>query len=147
MTAKTIKTMTTLVLPSPVFSCSVYKSKLGGRRFADLLARVSDVDSEMRVRFTSPHPKDFPGELLDLINERPNVCNYIHLPAQSGSDQVLRDMRRGYTREAYLRLVDDIKTRIPDVRLVPNMKHRPPPLGPTIGKIFSQADILICVGK
>jgi len=96
---------------------TVYKSKLGGRRFADLLARVSDVDPEMRVRFTSPHPKDFPGELLDLINERPNVCNYIHLPAQSGSDQVLRDMRRGYTREAYLRLVDDIKTRIPDVSL------------------------------
>jgi len=96
---------------------TVYKSKLGGRRFVDLLDRVSEVDPEMRVRFTSPHPKDFPGELLDLINERPNVCNYIHLPAQSGSDQVLKDMRRGYTKEAYLRLVDDIKTRIPDVSL------------------------------
>ena len=94
----------------------MYKSKLGGRRFADLLDRVSAVDPEMRVRFTSPHPKDFPAELLDLINERPNICNYIHLPAQSGNDKVLDDMRRGYTRDAYLQLVEDIRSRIPDVR-------------------------------
>jgi len=96
---------------------TVYKSKLGGRRFADLLDRVSAVDPEMRVRFTSPHPKDFPAELLDLINERPNICNYIHLPAQSGNDKVLDDMRRGYTRDAYLQLVEDIRSRIPDVSL------------------------------
>ena len=96
----------------------VYKSKKGGHRFADLLDRVSLVDPELRVRFTSPHPKDFPAPLIDLIEERPNVCNYIHLPAQSGSDRVLDDMRRGYTKDAYLRLVDDIRTRIPDIRSV-----------------------------
>ena len=95
---------------------AVYKCKKGGRRFVDLLDRVSAIDPEMRVRFTSPHPKDFPGDLLDLINERPNICNYIHLPAQSGCDRVLADMRRGYTKDAYLKLVDDIKSRIPDIR-------------------------------
>lgn len=55
--------------------------------------------------FTSPHPKDFPPLLLQLIAERPNLCNALHLPAQSGSSTVLDRMRRGYTREAYLSLV------------------------------------------
>lgn len=56
-------------------------------------------------RFTSPHPKDFPPALLQLIAERANICKALHLPAQSGSTSVLHRMRRGYTREAYLALV------------------------------------------
>jgi tRNA A37 methylthiotransferase MiaB len=59
----------------------------------------------MRIRFTSPHPKDFPDDLLHLIAERPNVCKQIHVPAQSGSTSVLERMRRGYSRESYLKLV------------------------------------------
>ncbi|KAJ0068352.1 hypothetical protein NL108_005940 [Boleophthalmus pectinirostris] len=96
---------------------TVYKAKKGGLRFSDLLDRVSRIDPEMRIRFTSPHPKDFPDEVLQLIAERRNICKQIHLPAQSGSNQVLQAMRRGYTREAYLELVDNIKSVIPGVSL------------------------------
>uniref|UniRef100_A0A1A8LLZ2 CDK5 regulatory subunit associated protein 1 n=1 Tax=Nothobranchius pienaari TaxID=704102 RepID=A0A1A8LLZ2_9TELE len=74
---------------------TVYRSKRGGLRFSDLLDRVSRVDPAMRIRFTSPHPKDFPDEVLHLISERRNICKQIHLPAQSGSNQVLKAMRRG----------------------------------------------------
>ena len=56
---------------------------------------------QVRIRFTSPHPKDFPDEVLSLIAERPNVCRQLHLPAQCGSSKVLEDMRRGYTRYAF----------------------------------------------
>ncbi|XP_069571755.1 mitochondrial tRNA methylthiotransferase CDK5RAP1 isoform X1 [Brachyistius frenatus] len=96
---------------------TVYQTKRGGLRFSDLLDRVSRVDPDMRIRFTSPHPKDFPDEVLHLIAERENICKQIHLPAQSGSSQVLKAMRRGYTREAYLDLVKNIKGIIPDVGL------------------------------
>lgn len=96
---------------------SIYHNKEGGRRFADLLHHVSLVDPEMRIRFTSPHPKDFPDELLQLISERPNICKQIHLPAQSGSSVVLERMRRGYTRESYLELVENIRSIVPEVTL------------------------------
>lgn len=96
---------------------TVYKAKQGGLRFSDLLDQVSRIDPDMRVRFTSPHPKDFPDEVLQLIAERGNICKQIHLPAQSGSNQVLKTMRRGYTREAYLDLVKNIKRVIPGVSL------------------------------
>eukprot|EP00985_Skeletonema_marinoi_P006347 scaffold2745_cov66-Skeletonema_marinoi.AAC.1 len=78
-----------------------------GHRFADLLDAVSALDPELRVRFTSPHPKDYPPDLLTLMAERPNICNHLHMPAQSGSTTVLERMRRGYSREAYLELIDD----------------------------------------
>ncbi|KAM3877985.1 mitochondrial tRNA methylthiotransferase CDK5RAP1 [Diretmus argenteus] len=96
---------------------TIYRTKQGGLRFADLLDRVSCIDPDMRVRFTSPHPKDFPDEVLQLIEERRNICKQIHLPAQSGSSQVLKAMRRGYTREAYLDLVENIKRIVPGVSL------------------------------
>ncbi|KAF0304142.1 CDK5 regulatory subunit-associated protein 1 [Amphibalanus amphitrite] len=96
---------------------TVYRPKTGGTRFADLLSAVADVDPEMRVRFTSPHPKDFPDEVLRVIAERPNVCSCLHLPAQSGSSRVLADMRRGYTREAYLELVRHVRRMVPGVAL------------------------------
>ncbi|XP_006860824.1 PREDICTED: CDK5 regulatory subunit-associated protein 1 [Chrysochloris asiatica] len=94
-----------------------YKSKQGGLRFAHLLDQVSRVDPEMRIRFTSPHPKDFPDEVLQLIHERDNICKQIHLPAQSGSSRVLEAMRRGYSREAYVNLVHHIRESIPGVSL------------------------------
>ncbi|XP_060714001.1 CDK5 regulatory subunit-associated protein 1 [Tachysurus vachellii] len=96
---------------------TVYRKKQGGLHFADLLDRVSMVDPDMRIRFTSPHPKDFPDEVLHLIQERNNICKQIHLPAQSGSSRVLQSMRRGYTREAYLELVENIRKIIPEVSL------------------------------
>ncbi|XP_061687504.1 CDK5 regulatory subunit-associated protein 1 [Syngnathoides biaculeatus] len=96
---------------------TVYRPKLGGLRFSGLLDRVSQVDPDMRIRFTSPHPKDFPDEVLHLIAERENLCKQIHLPAQSGSSQVLKAMRRGYTRETYLELVQNIRNIIQGVSL------------------------------
>ncbi|XP_034682763.1 CDK5RAP1-like protein isoform X2 [Vitis riparia] len=91
------------------------KVKETGLRFSDLLDRLSTEFPEMRFRYTSPHPKDFPDELLYLMRDRYNVCKSIHLPAQTGSSTVLERMRRGYTREAYLDLVQKIRRIIPDV--------------------------------
>ncbi|XP_010181566.1 PREDICTED: CDK5 regulatory subunit-associated protein 1 [Mesitornis unicolor] len=105
---------------APVLSrgfSTIYKAKPGGLRFAHLLDQVSRINPEMRIRFTSPHPKDFPDEVLQLIQERPNICKQLHLPAQSGSTRVLEAMRRGYTREAYLELVYHVRDSIPGVSL------------------------------
>lgn len=96
---------------------TIYKLKHGGIRFTELVDRISKIDPEMRIRFTSPHPKDFPDELLDLIKDRPNVCRSIHMPAQHGNNACLERMRRGYTREAYLELADKIRARIPNVSI------------------------------
>ncbi|MCP9257188.1 CDK5 regulatory subunit-associated protein 1 [Dirofilaria immitis] len=71
-----------------------YKPKKGGYTFLTLLDKVSQIDPEMRIRFTSPHPKDFPLEVIQLIKERSNICKQIHLPAQSGSNVVLEAMDR-----------------------------------------------------
>lgn len=94
---------------------STCKVKQMGLRFADLLDRLSTEFSEMRFRYTSPHPKDFPDELLYLMRDRHNICKYIHLPAQTGSSTVLERMRRGYTREAYLDLVQKIREIVPQM--------------------------------
>lgn len=96
---------------------TVYKPKKGGLRFADLLDKVSDVDHNMRIRFTSPHPKDFPDEVLQLIAERNNICRSLHVPAQSGNTAVLERMRRGYSREAYLELIQHIRQILPSAYL------------------------------
>lgn len=97
---------------------SVYKlKKAASVDFAHLLDKLSVSFPGIRFRFTSPHPKDFPDSLLDVISKRKNVCKQIHLPAQSGSTSVLEKMRRGYTREAYLKLVSLIRSYIPDVAL------------------------------
>jgi tRNA A37 methylthiotransferase MiaB len=96
----------------------MYKLRGGqGTRFADLLNEVAEIAPEVRFRFTSPHPKDFPDSLLHVIAERPNVCKQIHIPAQSGSTAMLMRMRRNHTREAYLNLVDRIRNKIPGVAL------------------------------
>lgn len=96
---------------------TVYKPKIGGLRFAELLERVANIDPEVRIRFTSPHPKDFPTKVLETIKNYPNICKSIHLPAQSGNSAVLERMRRGYTREAYLELVQEVRKILPDVSL------------------------------
>ncbi|KAF5270681.1 hypothetical protein FQA39_LY01419 [Lamprigera yunnana] len=96
---------------------TVYKSKVGGIRFATLLDKVAEINPEIRIRFTSPHPKDFPDEVLEVIKMRSNVCKNLHLPAQSGNSNVLERMRRGYTRESYLELVQHVKKILPNVAL------------------------------
>jgi tRNA-N(6)-(isopentenyl)adenosine-37 thiotransferase enzyme MiaB len=96
----------------------LYKSRnKKGLRFAELIDKLSLLAPEVRFRFTSPHPKDFPEELIDIIASRDNICKQIHLPAQSGNNEVLKNMRRYYTREAYLELVQLIRKKIPNVAL------------------------------
>lgn len=79
--------------------------------FAKLVTAVADIPGIERVRFMSPHPKDFPPALLDTVAQHPNVCSQIHLPLQSGSDRVLEAMGRGYTRKEYVQLVEAIRRR------------------------------------
>jgi tRNA-2-methylthio-N6-dimethylallyladenosine synthase len=86
-------------------------------KFADLIQAVADVPGIRRVRFTSPHPKDFPDPLLDAMKSHPHICKHIHLPLQAGSDRILKMMRRRYGAEQYLALVDKIRNLMPDIVL------------------------------
>ena len=86
-------------------------------QFPELLRRVAQAVPEMRVRFTTSHPKDMSDETLCVIAEMPNVCKHIHLPVQSGSDAVLQHMNRKYTRAWYLDRVAAIRRIIPDCGL------------------------------
>jgi len=88
-----------------------------GVRFAGLLEQLALAHPEMRFRFTSPHPKDFPDDLLYVIRDLPNACASLHIPAQSGSSKVLASMRRGYSRDAYLTLIDRVRELVPHVAL------------------------------
>lgn len=85
--------------------------------FADLLAAVARVDKDIRIRFTTSHPQDMSEKLIATIAEYPNICNYIHLPVQSGSNRVLELMNRTYSADHYRKLVDKIKSTIPGVSL------------------------------
>ena len=82
--------------------------------FPDLLALVADAAPDMRIRFTTSHPKDMTDEIIDVIASRPNICRHIHLPVQSGSNEVLRLMNRRYTREWYLDRIAAIRRCLPD---------------------------------
>jgi tRNA-2-methylthio-N6-dimethylallyladenosine synthase len=88
-----------------------------GTSFPQLLRRVAEEAPEMRIRFTTSHPKDMSDETLRVIAEMPNVCKHIHLPVQSGSDRILKLMNRKYTREWYLDRVAAIRRIIPDCGL------------------------------
>ena len=96
---------------------NVNSYKDGNHTFSTLMDKSSLLYPEIRFRFSSPHPKDFPDELLYLIAERPNLCNYIHIPAQAGSDSMLERMRRPYTRDQYLQLIEKMKGIIPNLSL------------------------------
>lgn len=91
-----------------------YKGESDGIFFPELLRLVAHEVPQMRVRFTTSHPKDMSDETLRVIAEEPNICHHIHLPVQSGSDRILKLMNRKYTREWYLERVDAIRRIIPD---------------------------------
>ncbi len=86
-----------------------------GGDFADLLAASALVDRSLRIRFTTSHPQDLSDKLLHTIAEHPNICNYIHLPVQSGSNRILELMNRTYTIEHYLDLIERARKIIPSV--------------------------------
>jgi tRNA-2-methylthio-N6-dimethylallyladenosine synthase len=88
----------------------------GGRRvrFASLLDDVSSIDGLRRVRFATSHPSDFTDDILDVMRDRPNICPSINLPVQAGSDRVLREMNRRYTKDEYISLVRRIRAALPE---------------------------------
>ena len=89
--------------------------------FPLLLAMVADAAPDMRIRFTTSHPKDMSDETIDVVASRPNICRHIHLPVQSGSNSVLKSMNRRYTREWYLDRIKAIRSRIPDCGISTDM--------------------------
>ena len=89
--------------------------------FAGLLKLVAETAPEMRVRFTTSHPKDMSDEIISVIAETPNVCKHIHLPVQSGSNKVLKAMNRKYTREWYLDRIAAIRKAIPNCGITTDM--------------------------
>ncbi len=85
--------------------------------FGELLRACDDVTGIERIRFTSPHPKDFRAPVIEAMAACPSVCEHVHLPAQSGSSRILKAMRRTYDRARYLRLVETLRASIPDLAL------------------------------
>jgi tRNA-2-methylthio-N6-dimethylallyladenosine synthase len=96
---------------------NVNSYRSGDWDFARLLAAVADTPGIERVRFTSPHPKDFPSPLLKAVASHPKICKHIHLPAQSGNDRILDMMNRTYTRREYLALIDRMRSMNPRIAL------------------------------
>jgi tRNA-2-methylthio-N6-dimethylallyladenosine synthase len=92
-----------------------------GSDFAELLRACDAVEGVDRIRFTSPHPKDFRAPVIAAMAECASVCEHAHLPLQSGSTRVLKAMRRTYSRERYLRLVDELRAAIPDLALTTDL--------------------------
>jgi tRNA-2-methylthio-N6-dimethylallyladenosine synthase len=89
--------------------------------FGELLRACDAVDGIERIRFTSPHPKDFRRPVIEAMSECASVCEHAHLPLQSGSTRILKAMRRTYSRERYLRLVDELRAGIPDLALTTDL--------------------------
>jgi tRNA-2-methylthio-N6-dimethylallyladenosine synthase len=89
--------------------------------FGDLLRTVDAVEGIDRIRFTSPHPKDFRAPVIEAMAECAAVCEHAHLPLQSGSTRILKSMRRTYSRDRYMRLVDDLRAAIPDLALTTDL--------------------------
>ncbi|SOD74130.1 tRNA-i(6)A37 thiotransferase enzyme MiaB [Jatrophihabitans sp. GAS493] len=94
-----------------------------GRSFGDklafgkLLRACGQIEGLDRVRFTSPHPRDFTDDVIDAMAETPNVCPQLHMPLQSGSDEMLRAMRRSYRQQRYLQIIETVRDRIPDAAI------------------------------
>lgn len=85
--------------------------------FSELLRRIDDIDGDFRVRFMSPHPKDATKEFFDVIAESRKICRSIHLPLQSGSNRILKEMNRRYTAEQYLDMVDYARKKMPGLSI------------------------------
>ena len=85
--------------------------------FPELLERVAQIPNLKRLRFTTSHPKDLSDDLIKVIKRNDNICKYFHLPLQSGSDKVLKDMNRKYTQEKYLERVSKLREEIPEIAI------------------------------
>ncbi len=96
---------------------NVNSYKYEDKSFADLLLAVSDIPGVKRIRYTSPHPQDINVELLEVMASRDNICNYVHFPMQSGSNEVLKRMNRTYTREHFYYMAEKIREIMPNCGL------------------------------
>jgi tRNA-2-methylthio-N6-dimethylallyladenosine synthase len=85
--------------------------------FHELLERINEIDGIARIRFVTSHPKDLSDSLIETMRDSKKVCEYLHLPLQSGSDKILKRMNRGYTREIYMEKVEKLKSAIPGIAL------------------------------
>lgn len=86
-----------------------------GYKFSNLLKDIEKINGIDRIRFISPHPKDFTDDVIDVIKNSRKICKILHLPLQSGSTNILKKMNRKYSKESYLNLVEKIKNKIPEV--------------------------------
>ncbi|MDX1761512.1 MAG: tRNA (N6-isopentenyl adenosine(37)-C2)-methylthiotransferase MiaB [Christiangramia sp.] len=96
------------------FKNATEMQKATATNFAGLLRLVAEAQPKMRIRFSTSNPQDMTLDVIEAMAEHRNICNYIHLPVQSGSDRILKKMNRLHTREEYFRLIDNIKNLIPD---------------------------------
>ncbi|GAB3835506.1 tRNA (N6-isopentenyl adenosine(37)-C2)-methylthiotransferase MiaB [Kribbella italica] len=95
-----------------------YGVEFGDRyAFSKLLRACGSIDGLERVRFTSPHPRDFTADVIEAMAETPNVMHSLHMPLQSGSDQILKTMRRSYRRDRYLKIIEDVRAAMPDAAI------------------------------
>ncbi len=95
-----------------------YGAEFGDRlAFGRLLRSCGEIDGLERVRFTSPHPRDFTDDVIEAMAETPNVMPHLHMPLQSGSDAMLKAMRRAYRRDRYLAILDRVRAAIPDAAI------------------------------
>ena len=85
--------------------------------FAELLQKIEQIEGIRRIRFMTSHPKDLSDELIEVMKESKKICRHLHLPLQSGSTKILKEMNRHYTKEQYLALVDRIRAAVPDIAL------------------------------
>src|ERR1700738_18420 len=89
--------------------------------FAELLRACGDIPGLERVRFTSPHPAEYPDDVIEEMAQTPNVCPALHMPLQSGSDRILRAMRRSYRAERYLGIIDRVRAAMPHAALTTDL--------------------------
>jgi tRNA-2-methylthio-N6-dimethylallyladenosine synthase len=100
---------------------NVNSYKFGEVGFPDLMAMVAEISPEFRVRFATSHPKDISDRLLQVMAQYDNICKSIHLPAQSGSNEMLKKMNRKYTREWYLERIAAIRHYLPDCSITTDL--------------------------
>ena len=97
---------------------NTYGVEFGDRQaFAKLLRACGEIEGLRRVRFTSPHPASFTSDVIDAMAETPNVMPSLHMPLQSGSDKVLKDMRRSYRSKKFLRILDEVREKLPNAAI------------------------------
>ena len=107
--------------PKKEYKNASEKQKNKSVNFSELLEKVAKINDKLRIRFSTSNPQDMTDDVINIMAKYQNICNYIHLPVQSGSSRILKLMNRGYNRNEYLLLIDKIKKKIPDCSISMDM--------------------------